>query len=102
MLEYEANIRAELAGGERASGSAHGWFTCAANEHHKHEVSAQDKTLITGAMAGSFAPGSPSWQALECDILHQTPPGGACAPNVEPGKDAMRHSQSESQTPKES
>ena len=53
MLEYEANIRAELAGGERASGSAHGWFTCAANEHHKHEVSAQDKTIIAAALAAT-------------------------------------------------
>jgi hypothetical protein len=37
MLAYEANIRAELGGGER-SGGGHGWFTSTANEHHKHEV----------------------------------------------------------------
>ena len=26
---------------------------------------------------------------LECDILHQSPPGGKCAPNVEPGADGV-------------
>ena len=88
MLRYEANIRAELrASGREAAG--HGWFTSTANEHHKHEVSAEDKALITAAMAGDFAPGSASWQSLECDILHQLPPGGKCAPNVEPGLTAV-------------
>jgi hypothetical protein len=49
------------------------------------QVSAQDKTIIATAMAGSYAPGSLSWDHLECDILHQKPPGGKCAANVEPG-----------------
>ena len=85
MLAYEANVRAELAGGERAGGS-HGWFTSTANNHSKHEVCAQDKTIISKALAGSFAPGDARWQQIECDILHQPLPGGACAPNVEPGR----------------
>jgi hypothetical protein len=33
-----------------------------------------------------FAPGDARWQQIECDILHQPLPGGACAPNVEPGR----------------
>jgi hypothetical protein len=81
MLRYESNIRAELS----ADGRKAGWFTSTANEHHKHEVSAQDKTLIKAAMEGSFKPGSPDWDKLECDILHQPAPGGQCAANVEPG-----------------
>ena len=86
MLRYEANIRAELSGGERAgAGASHGWFTSTANNHTKHEVCAQDKTLISRALAGDFAPGDARWQQLECDILHQPLPGGACAANVEPG-----------------
>ena len=98
MLDYEANVRAELMAGERrerrasgadggadGGGPQHGWFTSTANEHHKHEVSAQDKALIAAALAADFPPGDARWQALECDILHQPPPGGACAPNVEPG-----------------
>ena len=88
MLRYEANIRAELAGGERAAGGAaggHGWFTSTANNHTKHEVCAQDKTLISKALAGDLAPGAAGWQTLECDILHQPLPGGSCAANVEPG-----------------
>ena len=89
MLGYEANIRAELAGGERvADGSAaHGWFTSTANSHHKHEVCAQDKTLIAAALYGNFPPADSRWQQLECDILHTD--GGACAPNVEPGDTAQ-------------
>ena len=85
MLRYEHNVRAELASSDRAGAGRHGWFTSTANEHHKHEVSAQDKTIIAAAMAGSFAPGSPQWDNLECDILHQAAPGGKCAANVEPG-----------------
>ena len=84
MLRYESNVRAELMAGERRDG-AHGWFTCTANAHHKHEVSAQDKALMAAALRGSFPPGSPRWEQLECDILHQPPPGGECLPNFEPG-----------------
>ena len=83
MLAYEQNVRAELSSGDRAG--QHGWFTSTANEHHKHEVSAQDKTIIAAAMAGSFDAGSEKWDSLECDILHQPAPGGRCAANVEPG-----------------
>ena len=81
MLEYERNVRLELAAGGRASG----WFTSTANQHVKHEVSAQDKTLIEGALAGRWRPGAPEWDQLQCDILHQAQPGGACAADVEPG-----------------
>jgi hypothetical protein len=84
MRQYETNVRAELSAGGRGE-SGHGWFTSTANEHHKHEVSAQDKTLIKAAMEGSFKPGSPDWDKLECDILHQPAPGGQCAANMEPG-----------------
>ena len=85
MLNYEANVRAELSAGERGESGKHGWFTSTANEHHKHEVSAQDKTIIKAALEGSFKPGSPDWDKIECDILHQPAPGGQCAPNIEPG-----------------
>ena len=81
MRRYEADIRAELA----ADGRKSGWFTSTANEHHKHEVCAQDKTIIAAALAGRFPPASGQWQQLECDILHQPAPGGTCAPNWEPG-----------------
>eukprot|EP00658_Telonema_sp_P-2_P047012 TRINITY_DN3545_c0_g1_i2.p1 TRINITY_DN3545_c0_g1~~TRINITY_DN3545_c0_g1_i2.p1 ORF type:complete len:424 (+),score=79.11 TRINITY_DN3545_c0_g1_i2:37-1308(+) len=84
MLNYEANVRAELMAGDRSE-AGHGWFTSTANEHHKHEVSAQDKTLIVAALKGRYSPGSQEWERLECDILHQPAPGGACAPNIEPG-----------------
>ena len=86
MLRYEREVRAELAGGERAEqAQQHGWFTSTANNHTKHEVCAQDKALIRAAMEGSFAPGSGGWDSMDCDILHQPSPGGKCAPDVEPG-----------------
>ena len=58
-----------------------------ANSHHKHEVAAQDKTLIAAVMSdASLAPGSRGWQHLECAILHaQTPSGGQMQVNVPKG-----------------
>merc|ERR1712216_841977 len=54
MLAYESNIRAEL-----SARDTHGWFTSTANAHHKHEVSAQDKVIVAGAIrGGDFPPGS--------------------------------------------
>lgn len=84
MLAYEHNVRAELQGSDR-KGGRHGWFTSTANAHVKHEVSEQDKTIIASALAGSLAPNDPGWDRLSCDILHQPAPGGACAPDWEPG-----------------
>lgn len=94
MRAYEANIRAELQADDRSGHSAatskHGWFTSTADDHTKHEVCAQDKTIIGAATAGDFPPGSGSWENLPCDILHLAGwrPGSPlknCAPNVEPG-----------------
>jgi len=87
MLQYEANIRTELMSDDRSSSSGplkHGWFTSTADNHTKHEVCAQDKTIIAAAMAGRFRPGSSSWQSIPCDILHQPLPAN-CPQNVEPG-----------------
>lgn len=83
MLRYEANIRAELGADDRAGGQ-HGWFTTAADNHSKHEVAAQDKTIIASAMAARPAPGAPAWESLPCDIMHQPLPAN-CAADVEPG-----------------
>ena len=80
MLRYEANIRAEL----EAREEEHGWFTTTANSHVKHEVAAQDKSLIEAALAGGWAPAAREWDDMGCDILHTE--GKRCAPNVEPGK----------------
>jgi hypothetical protein len=55
-----------------------------ADNHSKHEVCAQDKTIITAALAGKLAPASPGWESLPCDIMHQELPAN-CAQNVEPG-----------------
>ena len=88
MLGYESNIRNELVASAAASGSAkkHGWFTSTADNHTKHEVCAQDKTIISASMKGDFAPGSDAWQKIPCDIIHQpVDQPGVCAPNVEPG-----------------
>eukprot|EP01052_Picozoa_sp_SAG31_P030026 SAG31_NODE_3043_length_4753_cov_3.006016_4_plen_829_part_00 len=85
MLAYEANIRAELAADDRADPSKHGWFTTTADNHSKHEVCAQDKTIMTAALARKFKPGDKGWEALPCDIMHQPLPGGTCAQNVDPG-----------------
>jgi hypothetical protein len=70
MLAYEHNIRAELAGEDRAGGK-HGWFTSAADNHTKHEVCAQDKTIIAAAMAGRFAPASPKWPVTTAHNIHR-------------------------------
>ena len=67
------------------AGGKHGWFTSTADNHSKHEVCAQDKTVIAAALAGMFKPASPSWDQIPCDIMHQAPPAGNCAQNVEPG-----------------
>ncbi len=94
MLAYESNIRAELQVDDRTGGGAgaskHGWFTSTANDHTKHEVCAQDKTIISAAVAGDFPPSSSSWEKLPCDILHLAgwQPGSTltnCAANIEPG-----------------
>lgn len=88
MLKYEANIRAELMSDNRKqepnSPLKHGWFTSTANNHTKHEVCAQDKSIIASAMSGRYSPGSPEWQSIKCDILHQPLPAN-CAANIEPG-----------------
>lgn len=83
MLAYERNIRHEL---NVQGGGKHGWFTSTADNHTKHEVCAQDKSIISAAMKGNFAPGSDAWQKIPCDIMHQpVDQPGECAPNVEPG-----------------
>ena len=61
-----------------------GRFTETADNHSKHEVCAQDKTIIAAAIAGKFAPKSPQWDKIPCDIMHQELPAN-CAQNVEPG-----------------
>ena len=50
MLSYERHIRAELSADDR-SGGEHGWFTVAAVNHSKHEVSDQGKTVMAAALA---------------------------------------------------
>merc|ERR1712129_460312 len=94
MLNYESNIRTELMSGDRQSGLQgslkHGWFTTTADNHTKHEVCAQDKTLIAAVMKGRFAPGSPKWQSIPCDIIHQLLPAH-CEPNVEPGSEVLQY-----------
>jgi hypothetical protein len=89
MLKYEAEIRAELMADDRAGSDPdnrpkHGWFTETANNHSKHEVCAQDKTIIAAALTGKFAPATPGWDAMPCDIMHQALPAN-CDQNVEPG-----------------
>jgi hypothetical protein len=84
MLKYESEIRAELMADDRQAEGKHGWFTVAADNHSKHEVCDQDKTIITAALAGRFKPNSPEWQRLPCDIMHQPLPAN-CAPNRDPG-----------------
>ena len=83
VKRYEANVRAELVARERV-GRKHGWFTAVADNHTKHEVCAQDKTLITAALRANLAPGAAGWQRLPCDIIHQPLPAN-CAADVEPG-----------------
>lgn len=78
MRAYEFNIRRELLGRESS-----GWFTVTSNNHTRHEVCAQDKTIIASTLVGRWTPGSDAWDNIECDILHGD--GGACAPDVEPG-----------------
>jgi hypothetical protein len=81
MLQYEANIRAEL----MAQDGPTGWFTSTAVNHSKHEVAAQGKTIMAHAVAaGGWARGSQSWQHIPCDMLHQPLPAN-CAPNQDPG-----------------
>eukprot|EP00041_Stephanoeca_diplocostata_P014108 m.253331 g.253331 ORF g.253331 m.253331 type:complete len:425 (+) comp19583_c0_seq1:108-1382(+) len=83
MLAYEANIRAELQAGERQGDGKHGWFTSTADNHTKHEVCAQDKTIMRTALHGDYFPGSSDWQRIPCDILHQPLPAN-CPQNIEP------------------
>ena len=80
MLQYEANIRAELMAQEGQTG----WFTSAAVNHSKHEVAAQGKTIMAAAVAGGWARGAPDWQKIPCDMMHQPLPAN-CAMNVDPG-----------------
>ena len=92
MRRYEANIRAELSAADRPATGGHGWFTTTADNHTKHEVCAQDKTIISTAIAGwrqgPWAPGDPRWETIPCDIIHQPLPAN-CAQNVEPGADPI-------------
>lgn len=93
MLNYESNIRTELMSDDRKSASSagalkHGWFTSTADNHTKHEVCAQDKTIIATAMAGRYQPGDDKWQSIPCDIIHQALPA-KCAQNVEPGLEEL-------------
>ena len=92
MRQYEANIRAELSAADRPATGGHGWFTTTADNHTKHEVCAQDKTIISSAIAGwrqgPWAPGDPRWETIPCDIIHQPLPAN-CAQNVEPGADPI-------------
>lgn len=80
MLQYEANVRAELLAQEGKTG----WFTSAAVNHSKHEVCAQGKTIMAAAVKGAFARAAPAWQRIPCDIMHQELPAN-CAQNVDPG-----------------
>ena len=75
---------------DRAGGGGppkHGWYTETADNHSKHEVCAQDKTIIAAALEGRFKPGSTGWDTLPCDIMHQELPAN-CEQNVEPGMPA--------------
>ena len=81
MKAYESNIRAELQAGRDGK---HGWFTVAADNHSKHEVCDQDKTLISAALARRLHPADPGWNSLPCDIIHQELPAN-CAANRDPG-----------------
>jgi hypothetical protein len=71
---YEHNVRAELSAGDRSTSSddggsgGHGWFTTTADNHSKHEVCAQDKTIIAHAVAKAMPPASPKWETIPCDI----------------------------------
>jgi hypothetical protein len=99
MLGYQHNVRAELQlqGGSNAT-SLHGWFTTTADDHRKHEVAAQDKTIISAVASavpgeGGFTPGSSRWEQLPCDIMRQVSPPwhpANCAANVEPGKNSPK------------
>jgi hypothetical protein len=71
LLQYEGNIRSELASDDRAGEGKHGWFTATADNHSKHEVCDQDKTIITAALAAKLKAGDASWNRLPCDIVHQ-------------------------------
>ena len=67
MLGYQHNVRAELMASDRRRGGAgsgggktrHGWFTTTADDHTKHEVAAQDKSII--AAVASAVPGEGGW-----------------------------------------
>jgi hypothetical protein len=86
MLRYEANIRSELEGDSSRAGGLHGYFTVIANDHIRHEVSAQDKTIMKIGLSyynKGVKPGDVAWDNITCDILHGS--GGSCAVDVEPG-----------------
>eukprot|EP00756_Hemistasia_phaeocysticola_P051496 Hpha_TRINITY_DN26673_c0_g1::TRINITY_DN26673_c0_g1_i1::g.86127::m.86127 len=85
MLSYEAHVRNELLGGDRSAGEQ-GWFTSVATNHSKHEVAAQDKTVIHNAVQHMLhtPPASPDWERIPCDVMHQALPAN-CAQNVDPG-----------------
>lgn len=84
MMSYEANVRAELQADDRSTNRRHGWFTSTADNHSKHEVADQDKTIIAAALAQQRAPGAMEWNMLPCDILHQPLPAN-CSQNRDPG-----------------
>lgn len=60
MLAYERNVRAELGAADRTTSASHGWFTCTADLHDKHEVSHKDKRIIASVMQHGGA--SPGWR----------------------------------------
>ena len=73
MLQYERNVRAELQADDRAaSAHSHGWFTCTAVNHSKHEVSDQGKTVMAAVMAmveeGKVQAAAPEWGSIPCDV----------------------------------
>ena len=73
MLQYERNVRAELQADDRAaSAHGHGWFTCTAVNHSKHEVSDQGKTVMAAVMAmveeGKAQAAAPEWGSIPCDV----------------------------------
>ena len=58
-----------------------------ANDHIRHEVCAQDKTIIQTGLSfynQALKPGDNAWNNIMCDILHGNS-NVSCAVDIEPG-----------------